>query len=260
MELFDSHLHLPHELYHKPVELMINEAQSLSVCGFVCIGTDLKSSKGAIEIADRFPGVYASIGIYPHDEKDKNLTDLKTELEKLLESSNKIVAIGECGIDISNMTGGRNLAEQKELFKMQTELAQENHLPIVIHNRNGHSEVMEVLQTTAQHKEDLGVMHCFTGTWEQAQEYISYGLLISFSGIVTYPSGTTLFETVQKIPNDKFLIETDSPYLAPQSVRKEVNEPKYVKMTAQKIADLKGTSVEKIAEYSTANAKRLFKI
>lgn len=255
--LIDSHCHLP--LDKNETEKVINAAKEEGVVRFITIGTSLKENREAIELAEVFPEVYATVAVYPHEDMDKSLDYLKSELQKQIDSSKKVVAVGECGIDISNWEEGRKLKDQIELFEMQINLAVENKLPLVLHNRNGDSQVLELFE---RYKNNglTGVAHCFASSWEVAQKLLDLNFYISFSAMITYPSRKELLEVVEKVPFDRFLVETDAPYLPPQGLRGQQNEPKYVKMVAQKVAEVKNLPTEKIAELSYNNTLRLFNL
>ncbi len=255
LRLIDSHCHLPYNF--DLAEKILNDAKEVGVEKFVTIGTSIKESREAIKLAEKFKSVYATVGIYPHEEKGISLPVLKENMQRLINSSTKIVGVGECGIDISNWANGRSVTEQLELFDMQIKFALQNNLPLVIHNRNGDEPVITLLK---KYKSDnlRGVAHCFASSWEAAQQFLDLGFYISFSGLITYPSRKELLEVVKNVPFDKFLVETDSPYLPPQEHRGERNEPKYVKMVAQKLANVKVLPVSEICRLSYENTCRLF--
>jgi TatD DNase family protein len=259
--LIDSHCHLIHRKYEKTTDQLINEAIAEGVEKFITIGTSITENKRAIELAKKYDSVFAAIGIYPHEENNvrgKDPNKLEKLLEEQLTKSSKIVAIGECGIDISDdWEGGRNPEEQIELFEMQIKLAKKHDLPLIIHNRNGDEPILELLE---KHKGSglRGVLHCFATTWETAQKFLDLGFYISFSGMITYPSRKGLLETVDKVPNDRFIIETDAPYLPPQGHRGEVNEPKYVKIVAEKACEVKNLPFEEISRMTYENTCRIF--
>ncbi len=254
--LIDSHLHIPHKKYTIDNKKILEEARNEGIAKFITIGTNLKDSKKAIEFAENSESVYATVGVYPHEELKTPLEQIKNELNTIVKSSKKIVGIGECGIDITEWQNGRKVADQLELFVLQLQIAADNNLPVVIHNRNGNQQVFSALSG----KDITGVAHCFVGEWEVAQQYLDFGFYISFSGIITYPSGKNIHETVINVPLDRFLLETDAPYLPPQGHRGETNYPKYVRMTAQKVASLKEISYEEVCNFSFNNTCRLFKI
>lgn len=257
--LIDSHLHIPHKKYTIDNKKILQDAIDEGVTKFITIGTNLKDSQKAIEFAENNDNVYATVGVYPHEELTTPLEQIKESLHAIVTSSKKVVGIGECGIDITEWQTGRETAQQVELLELQLKIAADNNLPIVIHNRNGDQQVIDALIKFSPQGIN-GVAHCFVGEWEMAQKYLDFGFYISFSGIITYPSGKKIHETVINVPTDRFLVETDAPYLPPEGHRGETNYPKYVKMTAQKVASLKEISYEDVCKYSLENTCRLFKI
>jgi TatD DNase family protein len=255
--LIDSHCHLPHEKYDKSIDEILIEAKSYGVEKLVSIGTSLEESKKAIDIAEKYPEVYCSVGIYPHDDRDKDLSKLEESLDQLFTKSTKIIGIGECGMDISNWAGGRNLEDQIEIFEMQLKFAEKNNLPVIIHNRNGDEYVLKMLKN---HSGVKGVAHGFRSTWETAKGFLDLGFYISFAANISYPSNNDLREILKKVPDSMFLIETDSPYLPPQGHRGEINYPKYVKIVGEKVAQVKQKTFEEISELSYRNTCNLFNL
>ncbi|OGC68962.1 hypothetical protein A2415_04145 [candidate division WWE3 bacterium RIFOXYC1_FULL_39_7] len=257
--LIDSHCHLKHEKYSKTQAVLVDEAKAEGVTKLIDIGTSIKDNLVCMKNAEEFDGVYATVAIYPHENMSMQVPDLMAELRKQATASKKIVAIGECGIDISNWQGGRPKEEQIILFEEQIKLAVELNLPLIIHNRGGDEIILKLLQKY-QGQGLRGVSHCFVSTWEFAQELLKLNFLLSFACSITYPSNRNLLETIKQVPDDKFLVETDAPYLPPQSMRGTVNEPKNVVYAARKIAEVKGISFEKACELSYSNTCKLFGI
>lgn len=258
--LIDSHFHLANYGEDITFDDVLVQARSEGVTKFVLIGTEYKENKRVVKTAALYPDVYAVIGAYPHSELKKDLGTIYQELAGVYaESKQKIVGIGECGIDITESTEGRSIEDQVELFKMQIGFAATEDLPIVIHNRNGDSQVLDLIKK--YHSDGVmvrGVLHCFASSWKFAKQMLDLGFYISFSGLITYPSRKELLETVKNIPSDRFIIETDSPYLPPQGHRGETNCPKYVKIVAEKVAEIRNTSFETIADLTYKNACTLF--
>ena len=258
MELIDSHCHLPSLEQKEKLKGVINRAKEVGVVEFINIGTSLKDNSKALAVAKEFPEIYATAAVYPHEDMRKDIDLIKRQLKEfVIENKNDLVGVGETGIDITDWENGRPLEDQVELFEFQAHLAKEHNLPLVIHNRNGDSQILEVLRRVGSNE---GVIHCFSSEWKFAEEVLSLGFHISFSGFITYNSRRTLLETVKKVPNDRFLIETDSPYLPPTGHRGQRNEPKYVKIVAKKIAEVKGLSLDEVAAFSTNNARELFNL
>lgn len=262
--LIDSHCHLPHEKYKKSVEDIVLEAKDAGVEKLIAIGASLHDSEQALKTARIHPNIYCTAGVHPHEDLEFSLEEIHRRLRDILNSSRKdIVGIGECGLDIPNGELSypiRPLEEQKELFKLQIGLAVERELPLVIHNRNADEELLKILE---KYKNTglKGVSHCYVSDWEFAKKLLHLNISISFSGIVTYPSaGEKLIEAVKKVPESHVLVETDAPYLPPQGRRGEVNYPKYVKITAAKVAELRNIPLERLERFTYKNTCNLFNL
>ena len=230
--MIDAHCHL--QEFENPSEV-ISGLEAV-----ICCGSGVKSSQKAVELASKYKEVFATVGVHPEDINDRD----EKELRKLLKMP-KVVAVGECGLD----TGSD---EEVDLFKFNIELAKETGLPLVVHCRNQFEKVFEALDL------DRVQMHCFTGNMEQMQECVRRGWYIGLGGIVTFKSSHELREVAKEIPEDRLLIETDAPYLAPEPVRGSRNTPRNVKIVAAKISEVRGTSINQIEEITTQNARRLF--
>ncbi|MFS8500219.1 MAG: TatD family hydrolase, partial [Caldicoprobacter sp.] len=219
------------------------------------VGSTLETSRMSVELAARYPFIYAAVGVHPHEVSQMSSRDLAT-LEAMT-TGQKVVAIGEIGLDYYYDFSPREL--QREWFAQQIDLAYSLGLPIIIHDREAHADVLDILKA----KKDRivgGVMHCYSGSWEMAKDFMDLGLYISLGGPVTFKNAKRPVEVAQKIPLDRLVIETDSPYLAPTPHRGKRNNPAYVGLVAQKIAEIRGMSFEEIAEITLNNAKKLFKI
>jgi len=252
--LVDSHAHLQWTSFDKDRERVINRAKEADVKYIVNIGYDLDGSKKAIELAEKHAGLYATIGIHPHNASEFN-EKILDELKGFSENP-KVVAIGEIGLDYY-----RNLspkAAQQKAFEAQLILAQELELPVVIHDRNAHAGV---LKTLSKFKGKInGVMHCFSGNGDMAEQCVKMDYYVSFAGPVTFPNANELHETVKTIDLDKILIETDCPWLAPQEMRGKRNEPGFLPFIAEKIANLRGISLDELAEATTKNTRQIFQL
>jgi TatD DNase family protein len=252
--LVDSHAHLQWRSFDQDREKVITLAKEADVKYIVNIGYDLEGSKKAIELAEKHEGLYATVGIHPHNASELNEKVLDN-LRRLSENP-KVVAIGEIGLDYY-----RNLspkAAQQKAFEAQLILAQELELPVVIHDRDAH---VDVLKTLSKFKGKLnGVMHCFSGSSEMAEQYVKMEYYISFAGPVTFPNARKLHESAKSIDLNKILLETDCPWLAPQEMRGKRNEPAFLPFTAEKIANLRGISLAELAEATTKNTKQIFHI
>jgi TatD DNase family protein len=262
--LIDSHCHIPDEKYEIEADQIVKEAKEAGVEKLITIGTSLKSSRAAVKVAKEYENVYAVAGVYPHEDMGKSLSEIKEGLSEILSlSKKKIIGVGECGLDVPQGDvpyKTRDMDSQRELFKLQLGLAVQRDFPVVLHNRNADIEMLDVLQLY-ENTGLKGVSHCFSSHWEFAKNLLDLGLCISFAGMVTYPSvDDSLLEVVKKVPKDKLLVETDAPYLPPQGHRGEINYPKYVKITAAKVADIRNSSFEEISKQTYQNTCRLFKI
>lgn len=250
--IVDSHAHLQWPSFDSDRPEVLKRALKAGVEKIVNIGFDLEGSREAVQLAQRYSQLYATVGIHPHNATKLNEAALK-QLKKLAQNSN-VVAIGEIGLDYYRNLSPRQI--QKEAFTKQLLLAEELQLPVVIHNRQAHGDI---LQTLSQFKTKLkGVMHCFSGSKEMATQYVDLGFYISFAGPVTYPNAHKLQETAKRINLAKVLLETDCPWLAPQQARGKRNEPAFLPYIANKIADLKGVPLEEIATITSKNFAHAF--
>jgi len=220
----------------------------------VNIGFDLDGSREVIEMAEKHKGFYATVGIHPHNASQLN-ENVLDKLRKLSENQ-KVVAVGEIGLDYYRNLSPREA--QKKAFEAQLFLAEELGLPVVIHDREAHADTLEML---SKFKGKIkGIMHCFSGSREMAEQCIKSDFYISFAGPVTFPNSHKLHEIVKGIDLNKILLETDSPWLAPQEMRRKRNEPAFLLFIAKKIAKLKEISVDELAEATTENAKEIFQL
>ncbi len=252
--LVDTHAHLQWASFDRDREEVICRAREVGVENIVNIGFDVEGSKKAIELAEKHAGVSATVGIHPHNASQLN-QDVLNVLRKLSENP-KVVAIGEIGLDYYRNLSPRE--SQKKAFEAQLSLAEELRLPVVIHDRNAHADILEIL-SRLKGKMKI-IMHCFSGSREMAEQCLRYGFYISFAGPVTFPNARRLHEAARMISVNKILLETDSPWLAPQEVRGKRNEPAFLPFIAKKMADLKGISMDKLAEATTKNAREAFQL
>ncbi len=278
--LIDTHCHVNFSAYKSDGEEVINNSLADDIW-LVNIGSQLSTSQRAVAIANKYEqGVYAVVGLHPihlyetgvdESEQDIHFKSRaeqfdKEEYLKLLNDS-KTVGIGEMGIDYFHLPTNENPDEvklkQKQIFLTGIELAKDFKKPIIIHTRpskgtvDAYDDVMVVLDQLGYYN---GVVHCFGGTLEQAKKFIDRGLLVSFTGIVTFKNARDLHNIVKALPLEKIMIETDAPYLTPEPFRGQRNEPKFVKYVATKIAELKGVSFNQVAEVTTATARKFFNI
>lgn len=260
MRLFDSHAHYDDEKFDQDREEIIQKIYDSGVEKFISAGYSLESSKRAIELADKYEFIYTTVGISPNDVKqtlEETIEDIK-KLEDIItrKENDKIVGIGEIGLDY--YWNKENKEIQKQAFIMQIELANRLNLPITIHTREAVSDTLEILK---QHPvQQKGVFHCFPLNRELVKEALKLGFYISFAGPVTFKNSKNAQEIVEMVPNDRMLIETDSPYLAPEPVRGTRNDSRNVRYIAEKIANIKSLSTEEIAEITYQNTLKIFKI
>lgn len=253
MQIVDSHCHINFESLREDFEGLLQRAEENRVTHMLCVSVNLEDFPEVLELAHRYSHIYASVGVHPC------YTDCEEpSVERLIELADdqRIVAIGETGLDYFRNDG--DLEWQRERFVRHIEAAATTGKPLIIHTRQAKQDTMAILKN--HHAERSGgVMHCFSEDWETAEKALDLGFYISFSGIVTFKSAENLREVARKVPLDQILIETDSPYLAPVPMRGKTNEPSYVRHTAEFLADLRGVTLEEIAEITTRNFFSLFK-
>jgi TatD DNase family protein len=253
--LFDTHVHLNAEQYEDDLQEVINRALEKGVQNMVVVGFDEPTIKKAIQIAETYDFIYASVGWHPVDAVD--MTDEHLAWIEELAQHPKVVALGEMGLDYHWDKSPKEV--QKDVFRRQIRLARKVNLPIIIHNRDATEDVVTILKE--EHVEEVGgIMHCFTGSIEVAKQCMDMNMYISFGGPVTFKNAKKPKEVATDLPLDKLLIETDCPYLTPHPFRGKRNEPGYVSYVAEQIAELKGITYEELADITTANAKKLFGI
>jgi len=253
--LFDTHVHLNASQFAEDEEEVIKRAQSDGVENMVVVGFDKETIQGAIRIAEKYDFIYASVGWHPVDAIDMKDEDL-IWIEKLA-GHPKVVALGEMGLDYYWDKSPKDI--QKDVFRKQIRLAKKVKLPIIIHNREATQDIVDILKEEGA-EEVGGIMHCFSGSIETAKECIAMNFYISFGGPVTFKNAKKPKEVATELPLEKLLIETDCPYLTPHPYRGKRNEPAYVKLVAEQIAELKGVSYEEVASQTSKNAKKIFKI
>ena len=253
MKLVDVHAHLTDAKFDD-VEDVILRAKENGVQNIICSAYDLSSSKKAVELAEKYENVFACVGIHPEYVEDFNDQDLH-QLENLA-LSEKVVAIGEIGLDYYWVSDNKDL--QKEVFEKQIDLANKTNLPIVVHCRDAIGDAIEILKNNKIKRESL--LHCYSGSKESAKILSDLNFSFSFGGVVTFKNAKTAVEVVEFLPIEKILLETDCPYMSPEPFRGKRNEPKNVVYVADKISKIKGLSIEAVAENTTRNAKRIFKI
>ncbi|AXN39050.1 hydrolase TatD [Peribacillus butanolivorans] len=253
--LFDTHVHVNAEQFNEDLEDVIERAQEAGVNNMVVVGFDRPTITRAMELIETYDFMYAAVGWHPVDAIDMTEEDLKWIEE--LSSHPKVVAIGEMGLDYHWDKSPK--AIQMEVFRKQIRLAKKVGLPIIIHNREATADIVNILKEE-EASEVGGIMHCFSGSVETAMECIDMNFYISLGGPVTFKNAKKPKEVAAAVPLDRLLIETDCPYLAPHPYRGKRNEPSYVKLVAEQIAEIKQLSVEEVSQATTDNAKKLFGI
>ena len=250
--LVDTHCHLYFDELKNDIDGVLNRADELGVKRFICVGTNLTDSFESVKLAQQYENIYATAGIHPHDAGSVENNYIE-KLRKLLENY-KIVAVGEMGLDYFRNIS--NPDEQKQVFKKQLNLAQEINKPIVFHNRDADKDTIKILSDFSKVN---GVAHCFSSSYDTAIKLIEMGFYISFSGNLTFKN-SHLPEVAKKLPLDRLLVETDSPFLSPMPFRGKTNEPSRVRYVAEKLAEIFNSNIEHIADVTTTNAKALFNL
>jgi len=267
----DTHAHLDDARFEGDREAVIERAQEAGVWPVVTIGADLASSRAAVALAERHPGLYATVGVHPHEAKSVNGSTLDALRE--LAAHPRVVAVGEIGLDSYYEFSPRET--QRAVFEAQLALADEVGKPVVVHLRDKQgemgvyrlaAEVLSAWVSRAGHRDApptvgegaAGVLHCFSGTLEVALEMIGLGFYLGVDGPVTYPNARALQAMVAGLPLERLVLETDCPYLAPQARRGKRNEPAYLPFVGEKVAELQQVEVERVAEVTCRNAARLF--
>ena len=253
--LFDSHCHLDMDAYADDLDEVLGRAETSGVSGIVTIGIDLASSQRAVELARKYPMLKAAAGVHPHDTKNAKDSDWDELLRLTTDNQDYIVAWGEIGLDYAKNHSPQDI--QRRQFAHQLELARQTRLPVIIHDREAHDDIVKTLSASTA-RQYGGVLHCFSGDWPLAKKILDLGLYISLSGVVTFKNATALHEVAAKMPLDALLVETDGPFLAPHPYRGKRNEPAWVVKTAERIAAIRGIPLTELAEATAANTRRLF--
>jgi TatD DNase family protein len=262
IELLDSHAHLQEPEFKRDVDEVIKRARAAGVVGVVVPAVDIATAESAIGLAERFEGVYATAGCHPHEAERFDQAHLRTA-ERLLDHP-RVLAVGEIGLDFYRMHSSR--AAQMSAFDAMLTLAEVRAMPVVVHCREAWQALSEQLVPWASRaaqrfeRQPLGVLHYFSGSLEEAERYVGLGFVISVHTSVTHPKAIALRDVVSRLPLESLVIETDSPYGAPQALRGKRNEPAYVVEAAKQIAEAKGLSLREVADATTANARRLFRL
>jgi TatD DNase family protein len=260
MNFIDSHCHIDGEAFDDDRDEVVKRAKDAGVAAMMVVGTGNPHNgeiAKAVEVAERYENVFASVGVHPHDAK---LYDEKAEnhLIDLVKSSEKVIAWGEIGLDFYYDHSPRDV--QEEVFRRQIRVAKQLNLPIIVHSRDADRETVEILSEECDYENFRGIMHCFGGSAEMARDLMKIGFLISFAGNVTFKKAENLRDAARVVPLEKLLIETDCPFLTPIPFRGKRNEPALVVHTARFLAEFYGVEVEKLAAQTTRNFVDFFKL
>ena len=253
--LIDSHAHLDMKQFDSDRDGVIDRAVSADVRHIITVGIDIKSSRNALNLTTHYPSIFATAGIHPHNADNANKDDL--EHIELIAQHDKIIAIGEIGLDFFRNRSARQ--NQIEVFTQQLSIAISLDLPVVIHDREAHTETVNILSSFKQN-ELHGMIHCFSGDYELAKTFINLGYYISIPGTVTYKNAGQIQDVAKRVSLNRLLLETDAPFLTPIPFRGKRNEPSYIIHTAQKIARLRGISFEEVSYQTSKNVCQLFNL
>ena len=252
--LFDTHAHMDDRAFREDRDVILEGLADKGVGLVMNPGCSLESSRNAVALAEKYPFVYAAVGSHPDVADEVNDTVLD-EYGKLCKLHSKVKAIGEIGIDYHYEDIPREL--QLKAFRMQMELAREVKLPVIVHEREAHEDGMAVVR---EFPDVTGVFHCYSGSAEMARQLVDKGWYIGFTGVLTFKNARKAIETAESIPLERIVLETDCPYMAPVPHRGKRNDPGYLCHMAEKLAEIRGLSVEEIHEITTENGKRLYRI
>ena len=252
-QLVDSHAHLNFDAFDEDREDVLRRAREAGLAALVNVGIDVPTSEASVELAEKYPDVWATVGVHPHDAR--SLDDAGRDRLRELVRHPKVVAVGEVGLDFYYDYSPREL--QESVFREMIALAREADKPLVIHTREAWERVLAVLEEELRGGPLRGVFHCFSGDVTQAGRVLAWGFHVSFCGNLTFKN-SRLPEVLKAVPLDRLLLETDSPFLAPVPHRGKRNEPAYVRLTARKIAEVKGVPLDEVLRRTTENAVRLF--
>ena len=255
MKLFDTHAHITDERFDEDREAVIQRLSEAGVELMLLVGDASKEEQPVYPLAEAHPNFYAATGVHPHDASEWNAAVRERVIRWMAHP--KSVALGEIGLDYHYDLSPRDV--QRQAFDEQLELAYELNKPVILHIREAHGDATDMLTARVKAgRMPSGVMHCYTGSWESAKQYLNMGLYISFSGAVTFKNAPKLAEVAVNLPADRILVETDCPYMAPVPMRGKRNEPAFVAYTAAKIAQLRGEDEETFALQAFENGRKLF--
>lgn len=252
--LVDTHAHLDDLKYENDLDEVVTRAGQYGVTRIISMGDTMAASLNAVKIAEKYEGVFAGAGVHPQEAL--TLMDGDYDILAQLMTLPKVKVLGEIGLDYYYENASRE--KQQEIFIRQLDVARQMHMPVSIHDRDAHGDTMAILKKEG--KGLTGSIHCFSGSWEMAKELLKMGWFLGVDGPLTFKNAAKLPEIIAKIPLDRLLLETDSPYLAPVPKRGRRNEPAYVKYIAEKVAEIRNISFEEVAKQTTFNAVNLFNL
>lgn len=253
--LFDTHAHFDAHHFNEDRDELLSSLPGQGVSLIVNPGCDLSTSRTAVEIAERHPFVYAAVGFHPEETPNAELSDLE-EIRRLA-AHEKVVAIGEIGLDYYWVKEEEGRKKEQDFFRAQMALAEELNLPVIVHDREAHGDTLAIVKEFPNVR---GVFHCYSGSVEMAQELVKMGWMLSFTGVLTYHNARKAVEVAEAIPLEHLMIETDSPYMAPVPYRGKRNHSGYVRHVCEKLAEIKGIPFEQCAEITLKNGCRFFGI
>jgi TatD DNase family protein len=255
--LVDTHAHLDADEFDADRDEVIIRAHDAGVTTIITVSTGVESGQRSIELAEKYPGILAAVGIHPHAASTATEADIDS-IARMAEHE-KVVAIGEIGLDFYRDYSPRD--SQLRVLQQQLDLAAQLDIPVIIHCRQAHEEMLAILYdwtTRYPERPSPGVIHCFMGNGETAQQYLEMGFYLSLGGYITYPVNRDAHDVIRSIPADRLMVETDCPFLTPQLHRSQRNEPAYVRYTAEELTKIRNVPLETLAVDTTSNARRLF--
>lgn len=254
--LVDTHAHLNDAKFDGERDIVVARAMEQGVTCIINMGDTMESSEASVQLTEAFAAVYAGVGIHP--EEARPMTDADDQQLAEWAEIPKVVAIGEIGLDYYWEKDRAKRELQKRIFIRQLDIARQLHLPVCVHDRDAHGDMLSILQREGRGVR--GVMHCFSGSWEMAQELLQMGWYLGIDGPLTFKNAAKLPQMLQRFPLERILVETDSPYMAPVPMRGQRNEPAFVYYVARRAAEIRGESFEDFAAATTENAKHLYGI
>ena len=255
----DTHTHLQFKQLVSNIEDIIKKAEENAVKRFLAVGINKQDSTLAVDLANNYKNIYVSVGVHPQEAKYLQISDMKS-FEEMLKNK-KVLAIGEIGLDLYREDTA--LDKQEKVFLQFLDLAEKYNKPVIVHNRDASERCMQIMEASLSHRahrENNGILHCFNGDRSMIKWALDRGFYMSFAGNITYPNAVDLQECIKYIPNDRLLIETDAPYLAPMPFRGRINEPAYVVFTAYTISMLKDICLAELSNILEENFQKLFNI